>query len=188
MAKPIKGHAKETKAPPAPIRGSQLGRQSALELPLPELQDVTDPRKRAYLHELCRTGHFEKAAALAGVSLKTGWNWRADATDLAFQAGLTLALKAHCDRIEAEIVRRAYEGVEEPVYQAGRLVGTVRRFSDTLLIFHAKKLMPEYRDRHAVDVTGSLDLGPATDRIARLLGELAAARGSSTPAREPDAD
>ena len=47
--------------------------------------------------------------------------------------------------IEAEMHRRAIEGVEEPVYQGGKLVGTVRKFSDQLLIRMAQAHLPAYR-------------------------------------------
>jgi hypothetical protein len=98
--------------------------------------------------QLSLTASFNDAAEAAGVSLKTGYNWRHDDTDTAFQDGVKLAMELACDRIEAEIRRRAIEGVEEPVYQQGGMVGTVRRFSDTLLIFLAKGAMPQkYRER-----------------------------------------
>jgi hypothetical protein len=46
-------------------------------------------------------------------------------------------------RLEDEAVRRAYEGVERPVFQGGKQVGVVREYSDTLLIFLLKALRPE---------------------------------------------
>jgi|SRR5579862_8636868 len=137
-----------TPAPPsAPIRGAALSQVKAVELPAPEFPEITDVKTRAYLTALSITGRFDDAAKAAGVSLKTGWNWRNDKTDTAFQAALALALQLACDRIEAEITRRALDGVEEPVFQQGRLVGTIRKFSDVLLMFRAKRLMPEYRDK-----------------------------------------
>ena len=47
------------------------------------------------------------------------------------------------DRVEQEILRRGAVGWEEPVFQGGKQVGTIRKFSDTLLIFYAKARMPE---------------------------------------------
>lgn len=110
--------------------------------------EVTDPKKRAYIAQYAMTGNLGDAAACARISLKTGWNWRHDDKDTAFHGALAVAKGIACDRIEAEIRRRAIEGVDEPVFQGGRLVGTVRKFSDTLLIFMAKGAMPEkYRER-----------------------------------------
>lgn len=119
-----------------------------MALPAPEFPDVADPLKRAYLAQYAQTGRFTDAAAAAGISLRTGWNWRHDSDDAPFRAALALAQGLAGDRLEAEILRRAVEGVVEPVYQSGRLVGTVRRLSDTLLMFAAKAVLPaKYRER-----------------------------------------
>jgi hypothetical protein len=40
--------------------------------------------------------------------------------------------------MEDEAKRRAFQGVKEAVYQGGKRVGTVQKFSDTLLIFMLK--------------------------------------------------
>ncbi len=47
---------------------------------------------------------------------------------------------------------------DEPVYHLGRYQGTVRKYSDTLLIFHAKALMSEYREKSQVDVTNHMQV------------------------------
>lgn len=91
-------------------------------------------------------GGYAAAAAAAGVSMRTGWNWRHDTDDPDFLQAMTVALGMAGDRMEAEIVRRAYEGVTEPVYQGGKLVGTKRQLSDTLLIFWAKANLRKYRE------------------------------------------
>ncbi|KKL13566.1 hypothetical protein LCGC14_2524500 [marine sediment metagenome] len=52
------------------------------------------------------------------------------------------------DKIEREIYRRGVEGWEEPVYQGGQQVGTIRKYDSTMLIFLAKANMPgKYRDK-----------------------------------------
>lgn len=60
-------------------------------------------------------------------------------------------------RMEREADRRAIEGVNEPVFHKGEMVGTIKKFSDTLLIFRLKAKRPEvYRER--ADVSGNLDI------------------------------
>jgi hypothetical protein len=54
--------------------------------------------------------------------------------------------------IEAEIKRRAIDGWDEPLVSAGKRVGTVRKYSDTLLIFLAKARMPKYREKQQLDI------------------------------------
>ena len=66
---------------------------------------------------------------------------------------------------EDEAVRRAHDGVDEPVFYQGKACGVVRKYSDTLLIFLLKGRRPEkYRDRpsHAVGVP---DDGPVTFKV-----------------------
>ncbi len=61
--------------------------------------------------------------------------------------------------LEAEARRRAVEGVRKPVYCRGEIVGTVKEYSDTLLIFLMKGARPEkYRDNVRVERTGPNDL------------------------------
>ena len=52
------------------------------------------------------------------------------------------------DRLEQEARRRAIEGVTEPVWYRGQIVGEVQKYSDTLLIFLLKGAKPEkYAER-----------------------------------------
>ena len=51
--------------------------------------------------------------------------------------------------LEAESRRRSVEGWEVPVYHRGKQIGTVRRYSDTLLIFMLKGATPGKYADHA---------------------------------------
>ena len=77
--------------------------------------------------------------------------------------------------LEPEAIRRAVEGVEKPVYQGGELVGYVREYSDTLLIFLLKGGKPhKYRENIKIDsevqVTISIEqrTREAHERLLRL--------------------
>jgi hypothetical protein len=53
------------------------------------------------------------------------------------------------EALEGEMMRRARDGVLEPVYQKGELVGHVRKYSDVLAIVLAKAHAPEkYAEQH----------------------------------------
>lgn len=59
------------------------------------------------------------------------------------------------EMLESEAIRRAFEGVEEPVYQGGELVGHKQKYSDTLTIFLLKGQMREkYGDTSKVQLSG----------------------------------
>ena len=96
-----------------------------------EFSELTDPRQLAYVAEYGESGSHGKAAEAAGISTRQGYNWRHATTPehRVFQESLRVARQQLCDRVEAEIIRRALED-----------------HSDKMLIFLAKRLMPEYRE------------------------------------------
>src|SRR3990167_5620358 len=55
--------------------------------------------------------------------------------------------------LEDEARRRAYEGVNKPVFHEGEVCGHIRQYSDTLLIFLLKAHFPE-KYRENVSITG----------------------------------
>ena len=70
------------------------------------------------------------------------------ATDPAFAAAWDDALEAAVDQLEAEARHRAIDGVEQPHFHQGKVCGTVRKYSDALLMFLLRAHRPEtYRDR-----------------------------------------
>lgn len=128
-------------------------------------EGVTEPRKIAFLLNLSVLGNRTRAAKATGVSTVATWMWRRD--DDVFRERYMEAMKMAAELHEDEMFRRASEGVLEPVYQGGALVGSVRKFSDTLLIFALKGAMPEkYKDRveHSGEVTVAAKLKAARER------------------------
>jgi hypothetical protein len=102
-------------------------------------------KQRAFLATFAATGNITAAAAIAKVARKSHYRWL---DDEAYAAEFADAQEQACDSLEAEARRRATEGVDEPVFYKGKECGTVRRYSDTLLIFLLKGAIPEkYKDR-----------------------------------------
>ena len=133
---------------------------------------VFDQSRAAVLIDtLAETGRLRLACIAAGVSLKTASSWRT--SHKTFAQAWDDALKLRVDILEDECLRRAVEGVERPVYQQGRLVGTVRDYSDQLLALALRAADPaRYGSR--VDITSGgepvqLDEGARAARIVQLL-------------------
>ena len=108
---------------------------------------VTHVKKRALLEGYAEVGTVKGAAELAGVSRRAHYHWMKADPDYA--AAFAEAQEQAADAIEAELVRRAVHGVEEPVHYRGQRVDMVRKYSDVLLIFLLKGLRPaKYRDNY----------------------------------------
>lgn len=94
-----------------------------------------------FLEALGLSGVIVTACRAAGISRQLVDYWNEH--DAEFNVRYGIARREADDRIRAEIHRRAIVGTERPVYHAGKLVGHIREYSDTLLIFLAKARMPE---------------------------------------------
>ena len=102
-------------------------------------------RQRAFLKSLAHSVNVARACRTAGIPRRTAYHWR-DA-DPRFARQWDDALDDGIDLLEAELHRRAFEGVEKPVWHKGEQVGTVRHYSDALAMFLLKAHRPaRYRD------------------------------------------
>lgn len=101
--------------------------------------------QRAFLEAYRTCGNISFAASQVGIHRKQHYRWTQ--ADPEYAAAWREAQEDAADHLEKEAWRRAVEGVPEPVYQQGRQVGEVRRFSDHLLMFLLKGVRPEkFRD------------------------------------------
>lgn len=113
-------------------------------------------RKPTFLAAFADAGTVTTACQIAGVSRQTHYNWLAEDPDYA--EAFAEAREQLVESLESEAVRRAREGVAEPVFQGGQQVGTVRKYSDTLLIFLLKANRPDkYRDEVRVVTEDLID-------------------------------
>jgi len=102
--------------------------------------------KKRFLEEYPKNWVIGDAAKATGIARQTFYDWLA--ADPQFVLDFEQAKKAVVERLEKEALRRAHQGVEEPVFYLGRECGTVRKYSDTLLIFLLKGNAPDkYRER-----------------------------------------
>lgn len=100
----------------------------------------TDETREKFLNALAEGMTVLDASKHIGVNAKTVYRWRE--SDKKFADAWADAYLIGNDALEAEAQRRAVDGVEEAVYYQGVQVGTVRKYSDTLLIFLLKARNP----------------------------------------------
>ena len=111
----------------------------------------------AFVESLSRVPDVTDAAEFAGVSTKTAYEHRAKFPD--FADDWANALRTANDTAVGELYRRGVIGWDEPVYQGGELVGTIRRKSDQALLFLLKAHLPEiYGDKSKVEHSGKVAL------------------------------
>lgn len=129
-------------------------------------------RQRAFLEAFAVMGIISYAAERAGIHRQTVYDWLR--VDPDFQKAYQHALEQANDLLERELFRRAVSGVVEPVYQGGRKVGSVRKYSDRLLELTLKARRPE-RFRERVDVSARVKAETAVsadDVVATLMEHL----------------
>lgn len=102
------------------------------------------------LASLARLGNISKACEVAGISRATHYLWSRE--DPEYVKAVDDAMETAADVLEEEARRRAHDGVEEPVFYQGEVCGTVRKYSDTLLIFLLKAAKPQ-KFRENIDLT-----------------------------------
>lgn len=111
------------------------------------------PKKRAFLAAYAKTAQVTAAAEAAKVERATHYKWLKEDpyyAELFEQAKIEAA-----EMLEAEAVRRANIGVDEPVFYQGVECGKIRKYSDTLMIFLLKGMIPrKFRDNATIEHTG----------------------------------
>lgn len=126
--------------------------------------------QEAFLKAYEKTANILTAAEQVGIDRKLVYYWLEH--DEQFGFAYNLADNAANMNIEAEIHRRGVQGWQEPVWQMGQYCGKITKYSDTLLIFYAKRRMPEYRDHQHIEHSGSIDINGAKESLLDKLSRL----------------
>ena len=100
------------------------------------IEEAKKARQKAFLEEYKQCATITHACKIALIARQRHYKWLA--SDPAYAKAFEEAKVAATDALVAEARRRATQGVEEPVYYQGEVVGTIRKYSDTLLIFLLK--------------------------------------------------
>lgn len=120
-----------------------------------QFPEISHPKKRAFLVAYSELGNRTQAAKAAGIDRRNHSNWMRG--DGEYRTAFEEAHQQACETLEEEARRRAVDGVEEPVHYKGEKVDTVKKYSDTLLMFLLKGALPEkYRERYEGQVSGEI--------------------------------
>ena len=150
--------------------------------------DGVQLKKPAVIAAFKATCSVTRACEISGVSRQAHYDWlKSDPAYLeAFEASKDEAAQV----LEDEAVRRAEGGVEEPVFYKGSICGTVRKYSDTLLMFLLNGARPtKYRQNSKIEMSGevrsvtTLDLTKLSAEEARGFLSLLRKAGTATQKR-----
>lgn len=125
-----------------------------------------EQKRDLFLALLREKPNVTQAAAGACLDRTTVYQWRE--TDPEFAADWDRCLRIGVDTEIEEARRRAFEGVLEPVYHKGEVVGHTRKYSDILAMFVIKRHDPSFRDNYTLTVdAGTLATALAAARSRR---------------------
>lgn len=126
------------------------------------LRRFTPELKRKFLEKLVLCGRIAESAWAIGASYRTVEEHRKK--DAVFAEAFEEAMARYRDRIEKAVHDRAIDGVKEPVVYQGQIMKgedgkplTVTKYDNKLLLAHAARHIPEYREK--VDVSATVKAG-----------------------------
>lgn len=110
-------------------------------------------KKRAFLEAFRACANIGKAATAAHIHRDSHYKWLK--LDAEYAAAFEDVRIQTAEVLEDEAVRRAHEGVVEPIFYKGRPTAAIRKYSDALLMFLLKGFLPEkYADKRPLEVSG----------------------------------
>lgn len=108
----------------------------------------TRQKKETFLRALQESAMVKTACVVAGIGRTTAYRWQKE--DVQFAEAWMTAYETGTQVLRDEVIRRAFHGTLRPVFQGGKLVGSIRERSDVLLMFELKRRDPTYRERFEV--------------------------------------
>lgn len=136
---------------------------------MPSIPRLTREKKARFIETLRRTGNVSAAAKEIGVPPARIYAKRQ--RDQSFKEDWDAAIEGALDDLEEEVRRRALEGIEKPVYYAGKKCGSITSFNDTLAMFLLKAKRPQVFGDGAEEGDGGFQ--PSRKPREKLLKKLA---------------
>ena len=127
---------------------------------------LTQEKREQFIDCIRDTGNVTWAARLIGMS--RAYMYEIKEKDSVFAETWENAFNEFLDTVEAEVKRRAIDGIIKPVFYKGERVDNdqVREYSDNLLMFYMKRHRKEFRDSSKVEV----DVPEDTARFVMNIG------------------
>jgi len=122
----------------------------------------TPQAEEKFIEHIRKTANVSAACRLINVSPTAAYERKKEHPD--FSLAWDEAIAEAADDLEFEARRRAYEGVDEPVFHKGEQCGVIRRYSDRLMDTLLRGHKP---DRYRQNVSVEHDI---SDRLSERMG------------------
>jgi hypothetical protein len=109
-------------------------------------------KKEEWLEAHRKIGIITATCRKTKIQRSTVYYWMDN--DPEFKAAVADAEAEAIELLEAEARRRAHKGTLKPVFYQGKKVGSIREYSDSLMMFIIKAKKPEYKDKVINEMTG----------------------------------
>ena len=129
--------------------------------------------------------HGNVTQAMKSAKAARGWVYGRRQRDRFFRDAFEAARACGIEVLKDEAHRRAYAGIEEPVFHQGAICGHVRKYSDGLLMFLIKQADPSYREHFQIDHSNP-DKRPFLFKMTLHPDAVKAARANSNQQRIND--
>ena len=140
---------------------------------------LTPATKKKFLELLEQSANVRGSARALALSTRNLYSERQRNPEFALE--WDEAVEFAIDALENEARRRAFEGYEKPVFYKGKLCGSVREYSDSLLMFLLNGLRSS-KFKYRQEITGTVGV---TVQVVKFAGEdpkqLAAPTRSNAP-------
>jgi hypothetical protein len=124
---------------------------------------VTAEKKEQFLAAIRQGCTVSVASRALNIDPRSFYRHKVDEPD--FAEDWNAAYKEGTELLEEEARRRAAEGWDEPVFYQGEIVGYVRKYDSTLLMFTLKaRDRDRYSDKSETKISGGLTLGQLIDQ------------------------
>jgi hypothetical protein len=120
---------------------------------------ITKRMKQRFLELLADCGNVYKCSVALNVSRSDLYRYRN--ADPEFREAWDAAKEAAVELLEDEGWRRAFDGIEKPVFYKGEICGYVQDYSDTLLMHRLNAERPDkyqYRQKIDANVEGNITI------------------------------
>ncbi len=129
-------------------------------------------RKKKFLKHLAMSSHVTQSARAANIPISTLYLWRE--RDAEFLEDWLIALSAGYELLEMELLHRARNGVEKPVFRNGEKVATVKEYDNGLafrLLMAHKDLVAKTRAARAENTDRTTQLRQTLDQKINQMRE-----------------